>query len=136
MTCGLRLSNSSKSSCFRLPTARPPASRTTTRTSTRFTFTLKVANSSRELISSEELAGEEEGAPGLAAWAVAIEVRLKQSRANLVAQRSLRRLQSGINRRIDDDVTHRPQDEARLEGQLSRLPSISENGRSEYRSRV
>src|SRR5262245_45858834 len=111
MSCGLRLSNSSKSSCFRLPTARPAPSRTTTRMSTRFTLTLKVASSSCELISCAELAGEEEACgAGFAAWPLPIEVTLKQNRANVMFQRNLH-VQSRINRRIDDNVTHRPQDE-------------------------
>src|SRR5215475_2752149 len=112
MTCGLRLSNSSKSSCFRLPTARPAPSRTTTRMSTRFTLTLKVASSSCELISCAEVTGEEEACgAGFAAWPLPIEVTLKQNRANVMFQRNLHVVQSRINRRIDDNVTHRPQDE-------------------------
>ena len=53
---GLPLSSSWKSSCFRLSIACPLESRTTTRTSTRFTFTLNVAVSSREVISAGALA--------------------------------------------------------------------------------
>src|SRR5580704_11997907 len=42
ITCGLPLSNSSKSSLRKFPTAWPAESRTTTRASTRPTFTLNV----------------------------------------------------------------------------------------------
>src|ERR1700756_1020571 len=47
MVCGLRLSKSWKSSFFKLSMTLPLWSRTTTRTSTRFTRTLKVAAESR-----------------------------------------------------------------------------------------
>src|SRR5580658_804571 len=51
ITCGLPLSKSRKSSFWSVPMAFPLASRTTTGTSTRFTFVLNVAGASREVIS-------------------------------------------------------------------------------------
>src|SRR5882762_646570 len=46
MVCGLRLSDSTKSSFFKFSTTLPCSSRTTTRTSTRFTRTLNVVEES------------------------------------------------------------------------------------------
>jgi hypothetical protein len=53
--CGLPLSKSRKSSCFRVPIGCPWRSRTTTRTSTRFTLDVNVAGTSWVVISATVL---------------------------------------------------------------------------------
>src|SRR5580693_9024473 len=66
ITCGLRLSATAKSSFFKLGTTLPWASRTTTRTSTRLTRTLKVAGVSWVETSEELLAAGAAGDAGCA----------------------------------------------------------------------